>query len=102
MKIPYKRNQIDTVINKWKLGWKGEYKCNFCENIYSNSQGRRRHEKHIHISIGIKHKCETCDAEYDYKDSLTRHLKTHVLNSVASETNTVLQDFQIAGNSLES
>lgn len=101
MRIPYKILQIETVLDKWKLGWDGEYRCNFCNNTYASTQGRRRHEKHIHISNGTKHTCNICDAEYDYKDSLTRHIKTHVSNSVASET-TVSQDFQNAGNSLES
>jgi hypothetical protein len=72
MKIPYKINQINKAIDEFNKGWKGEYKCLFCP------QGRRRHEKQIHINNNILHKCNRCNKEYEYRDSLTRHIKNHI------------------------
>ena len=77
MKIPYKIEQIEKAFNEWNKGWKGEYKCSFCDSIYASPQGRRRHEKHIHIKNNVFHKCEICEKEYEYKDSLIRHFKSH-------------------------
>lgn len=78
MKIPYKINQLQDVLNKHKKGWFGVYECSFCDLVYSNAQGRRRHEKMKHINKNVLHKCPTCGNEYEYKDSLKRHMKTHV------------------------
>lgn len=77
MKIPYKKNQIKLVMKEFEKGWNEEYKCNFCENIYASASGRRRHEKQIHIANNQLHTCTICNNTYDYKDSLTRHIKTH-------------------------
>ena len=45
MIIPYKINQINAALEKMNKGNNITYKCNFCDSIYSNSAGRRRHEK---------------------------------------------------------
>jgi uncharacterized Zn-finger protein len=78
MKIPYKIKQVEKVMDEFNKEWKEEYKCSFCDLIYTSPQGRRRHEKQIHIKNHILHKCDKCDKEYEYKDSLTRHKKTHI------------------------
>ncbi len=77
MKIPVKQNQIKVVMDNFEKGWHGQYKCNFCDNIYSNASGRRRHELKMHINKNQKHTCDVCNKTYDSKDSLTRHLKQH-------------------------
>jgi uncharacterized C2H2 Zn-finger protein len=77
MKIPYKINQIQKVLYEHKKGWSEKYKCSFCDLIYASPQGRRRHEQKIHINNNVLHKCPNCDKEYEYKDSLNRHIKTH-------------------------
>jgi hypothetical protein len=78
MKIPYKIQQINKVMIECKKGYKGEYKCSMCDLVYATPQGRRRHEKKIHIDNNVLHKCDKCDTEYEYKGSLNRHLKTHI------------------------
>lgn len=78
MKIPYKITQIQKVLDEHKNGWHGEYKCSICELVYSSPQGRRRHEKKVHINNSVLYKCSQCKNEYEYKDSLNRHIKTHI------------------------
>lgn len=88
MLIPYKIQQIEKAFeiyekrNENKLS----FKCNFCDNVYANPSGRRRHEKKEHIHKGQKFICEICKNSYCSKDSLNRHKKIHTnQNSVASE-----------------
>jgi hypothetical protein len=78
MKIPYKIEQIKKVLEEFNKGWNCKYKCFSCESIFSSPQSRRRHEKHTHINNNTLYTCEICYKEYEYRDSLTRHLKTHV------------------------
>lgn len=52
--------------------------CSLCDLVYSSPQGRRRHEKKVHINNNVFYKCNKCNNEYEYKDSLNRHIKTHV------------------------
>lgn len=75
MIIPYKINQIEDALLKFKNGTDETYKCNFCDSIFANPSGRRRHELNQHINIGVKFKCKHCNLEYDSKDSLNRHLR---------------------------
>jgi len=75
MKIPYKIEQMKTAIQNFEKGYKGEYKCNFCDNIYTIAANRRRHELQAHVNKDQKFTCKTCDNEYSSRDSLTRHLK---------------------------
>jgi hypothetical protein len=77
MKIPYKINQINRVLEEFKKGYNYKYKCNFCDLEYCSPQGRRRHEKKIHINNNELHKCKLCNNQYEYKDSLIRHMKKH-------------------------
>lgn len=77
MKIPYKIKQIQKVLDEHKNGWNGEYQCSLCDLVYSSPQGRRRHEKKVHITNNVFYKCNQCGNEYEYKDSLNRHIKTH-------------------------
>ena len=73
MVIPYKIDQITTALCKAERGHTDKYKCSFCENVYSNPAGRRRHEKKEHIDKGTIFTCEICDKTYKSRDSLQRH-----------------------------
>lgn len=75
MRIPYKINQLKQAMERVEKGHKGEYKCNFCENIYTIAANRRRHEVQAHININQLFTCEVCGNEYRSRDSLIRHLK---------------------------
>jgi rubredoxin len=77
MKIPYKIQQLQNAMDVWQKGWSGQYKCSFCDLVYSSPQGRRRHEKKVHTGENTVFTCHLCDNKYEYKDSLTRHLKSH-------------------------
>lgn len=77
MKIPYKIQQIKIAFENAEKGYKGEYKCSFCNKVYVTSANRRRHEVTSHISKGVKYNCEKCKKEYIYRDSLTRHIKNN-------------------------
>lgn len=74
MKIPYKINQLNDVLEKSEKGYKGEYRCEFCNKIFTIAANRRRHEVNLHINNGEVFSCK-CGNEYTSKDSLTRHLK---------------------------
>ena len=74
MKIPYKINQLNKVLENAEKGYKGEYKCNFCNKVFTISANRRRHELNSHIKNDERFLC-SCGNEYMSKDSLTRHLK---------------------------
>jgi hypothetical protein len=74
MKIPYKINQIEVALENVKKGYKGEYKCGFCDKIFTISANRRRHELNLHIQNDERFVCN-CGNEYTSKDSLVRHLK---------------------------
>ena len=50
MIIPYKINQMNTVIEKSLKGLERRFKCNYCEEDYASPSGRRRHEKSNHIN----------------------------------------------------
>lgn len=86
MIIPYKINQIENVLTNYKNGSNDVYKCNFCDKIYKNPSGRRRHEKKEHIEKGLLHKCDigVCDRTFKSKDSLNRHKKINHKNTNAS------------------
>jgi hypothetical protein len=86
MIIPYKINQIADVIKKAEEGNDDTYKCKFCEKIYANPAGRRRHEKKEHVEKDLLHKCKLCDKQYKGNDSLKRHIKLNHndINSNAS------------------
>ena len=46
MRIPYKINQMEKVLDKYhNKPPLQKYKCNFCEKEYSYPSSRRRHEK---------------------------------------------------------
>jgi len=73
MIIPYKINQINTVLKLAQEGNNELYKCNFCDKEYASPAGRRRHEKKEHINKGQLFKCDLCELSYKSKDSLMRH-----------------------------
>ncbi len=75
MIIPYKKNQIDIALDKAKKGNNEKYKCYYCDKIYANPSGRRRHEKKEHTQNNIIFICNLCDRTYKSKDSLQRHKK---------------------------
>lgn len=75
MKIPYKIKQIETALQNVEKGYKGEYRCNFCDNVYTIAANRRRHELQAHLNKDQTFECTKCGNEYKSRDSLTRHLK---------------------------
>jgi hypothetical protein len=89
MRIPYKIEQLKNALEKAQKGYKGEYKCSFCEKIYTISANRRRHEVHQHI---IKDQCFLCicGKKYMSRDSMKRHLKN---------CNVICQDADLCQNS---
>lgn len=50
MIIPYKIKQIQQCEQKTTEIWTRRFKCYFCDKDYSDSSGRRRHEKQIHLT----------------------------------------------------
>lgn len=87
MIIPYKIQQIETALQRAEQGYKRDNKCNFCDKIYANSSGRRRHEKKEHIEKGVLYNCNLCNSTFKSKDSMTRHKKIHQ-NTNASQNST--------------
>ena len=75
MKIPYKIEQVKLAMENFEKGYKGVYKCSFCDNVYTIPANRRRHELQGHINKDEKFSCKKCANEYSSRDSLTRHLK---------------------------
>lgn len=75
MLIPYKIKQIADCEKKSNEKWERKFKCSFCDKVYTDASGRRRHEKIEHISKDQKHKCKLCEKEYNSKDSMNRHIK---------------------------
>lgn len=75
MRIPYKMDQINMAIEKVAKGHKGEYKCSFCDKIYTIAANRRRHEVQAHVNKDQRFPCAKCGNEYTSRDSLVRHLK---------------------------
>jgi len=73
MLIPYKIKQMENCISKSKEKWEGVYKCHFCDNIFSDYSGRRRHELNQHINKGQLFQCDLCERTYKSRDSLKRH-----------------------------
>jgi DNA-directed RNA polymerase subunit RPC12/RpoP len=54
-----------------------EYKCEFCDKIYSNRSGKKNLEKHIIYCISnpnrVKYKCNSCFTEFDKRHALIGH-----------------------------
>lgn len=73
MIIPYKIGQVEKALETAEGPSYEEYKCNFCDKIYANSAGRRRHEKKEHIDKGTEFNCDLCERTYKSRDSLMRH-----------------------------
>lgn len=91
MIIPYKINQIKVCEKTFEeTVWDKRFKCSFCAKDFSDSSGRRRHEKINHINNGSMHKCTLCENSYNCIDSLKRHIKINH-NSVASICNEQMQ-----------
>jgi len=75
MIIPYKIQQIKTCEEKLNEKWDKTFKCSFCDSIFTDMSGRRRHEKNNHIEKGQLHKCIYCEKTYSTLDSMKRHIK---------------------------
>lgn len=84
MIIPYKISQVDEALELMEIGSNENYPCHFCNKVYANPAGRRRHEKKEHISKGQVFKCELCPRTYKSKESLTRHKRINHRNTDAS------------------
>jgi len=81
MLIPYKINQLENAYKKLKEPWDKKFKCNFCDKVFADMSGRRRHEKNNHIEKGIKFSCEICKKTYNSRESMKRHIKINHLTS---------------------
>lgn len=83
MIIPYKIQQVKKCEEVLNQVWDKRFKCSFCDLNFSDSSGRRRHEKVNHIEKGQSHKCVHCEKLYSSLDSMKRHIKINH-SSVAS------------------
>jgi uncharacterized Zn-finger protein len=83
MIIPYKIEQVKKCEEVLKQVWDKRFKCSLCDLDFSDSSGRRRHEKVNHIEKGQFHKCVHCEKLYSSLDSMKRHIKINH-SSVAS------------------
>ena len=77
MLIPYKIKQIEDAFIKMNEEWDRSFKCSFCDSVFADMSGRRRHEKNQHIHKDQEFICE-CGNKYTAKDSLNRHKKSCV------------------------
>lgn len=50
------------------------FKCNFCDNNYTDPSGVRRHEVKEHINKGQEFEC-SCGLKYKSKDTINRHIR---------------------------
>jgi hypothetical protein len=75
------------------------YKCNYCEKLFSSKQSKSNHIKIKHSDeknkiIKIEFKCVHCNNEFSAKSCLTRHLKSYckvkneVINKIINEKKT--------------
>ena len=53
MLIPYKINQMNTVLEKAANGLNRRFQCKYCDKDYASPSGRRRHEKAAHLTSDI-------------------------------------------------
>ena len=69
----------------------GKFDCKLCDNIYTSNQNLGKHIKNIHPSSKSYKKlyrkrklynCKQCTYESHRKDSLKRHIETHITNRV--------------------
>ena len=75
MIIPYKIQQVKKCEDVLKQVWDKRFKCSFCDLDFSDTSGKRRHEKISHIEKGHFHKCVHCEKLYRSLDSMKRHIK---------------------------
>jgi hypothetical protein len=101
MIIPYKINQLKCAREKADEPWESKFKCNFCEKVYSDPSGRRRHEKKEHVDIDVLHTCDICQKPYKSKDSMNRHKRLNHKPDTSPPTGRGGQDNSIAGSPLE-
>ena len=83
MMIPYKIQQVKKCEDLFKQEWNGKFKCSFCESVFTDIPGKKRHEKVNHIEKGVLHKCSLCEKTYLSFGSMKRHIRINH-NSVAS------------------
>lgn len=101
MIIPYKIEQMKKCIDACKIEWNGKYKCNFCDNVYTDRSGARRHELKDHINKGELFTCNICKTEYKSKDSMNRHNRLkHKSEPDASQLKTIGNTPYNDGNTL--
>jgi hypothetical protein len=50
MLIPYKKSQVDKVLERVDAGIQRRFKCKHCDCDYASPSGRRRHEKNVHLN----------------------------------------------------
>ncbi len=84
MIIPYKISQVEKALELMKIGSTDTYPCHFCDKVYANPSGRRRHEKKEHIMKGQMFKCDLCPRTYKSKASLVRHKRINHQDTDAS------------------
>ncbi|XP_058453698.1 zinc finger protein 271-like [Malaya genurostris] len=71
----FKTNQSLVLHIRYHTGEK-PYQCRYCENRYSHTTDRQRHEMAAHTKVR-PHKCSECPAAFIRKRQLTIHERTH-------------------------
>jgi hypothetical protein len=51
MLIPYKKEQVERVLERAETGIQRRFKCKHCDLDYASPAGRRRHEKVSHLNV---------------------------------------------------
>lgn len=88
MLVPYKIKQMEECLKICEEKWERNFKCNFCDNHYSDPSGVRRHELKEHINKGQEFKC-SCGLKYKSKDSINRHIR---LKKSDASSHTIVSD----------
>ncbi|XP_053623468.1 zinc finger protein 3 homolog isoform X6 [Plodia interpunctella] len=52
----------------------GEYKCGFCPKIFSTSERKCDHERHVHIGDHVRNKCPYCPAKFVSYNKRKEHM----------------------------
>ena len=72
-------NQLEEIKQKEKLNY--NYKCKYCEKIFSTKGNFKQHLNTKHFNTS-RYKCEICGKGFDVKSKLERHVKSPTVHIV--------------------